>query len=185
MTPINMTLAAVAALAAAGAAKKRGSSNAQGCDIWQIDPEWGEDYPGDRDGADIADDVLALFRAAGVRPSNREEHTLACLDDDGTVLGGAAYGYSYEGFGEDEHVEFVFSVVVDPKARRRGIAQALVKELEDIAESMSDFDSPVKIEAQVVNPNMAKLLDKMGFKSTAYDGKWKPAEPYYEKDLMQ
>ncbi len=183
MTPAHLTLAAVAALAAAGAAK-RGSVNRRGCTIWPINPDdydYGAEYPGDRDVYDVMGDVDRLFREAGVRPSNAEEHYLACMDDDGVVLGGAVYGYYEQDF---EGVRFTFSVVVDPKARRRGIAGDLVRELEDVARLLEDaYELPVKMVAWVVNPNMAKLLDKMGFESTAYNGEWSREDPYYEKEL--
>ncbi len=182
MTPgQQLALAAVAALAAAGAAK-RGSVNRRGCTIWLINPDdYDAEYPGDRDVDDVMGDVDRLFREAGVRPSNAEEHYLVCMDDDGVVLGGAVYGYYEQDF---ESVRFTFSVVVDSKARRRGIAGDLVRELEDVAKLLEDaYELRVKMVAWVVNPNMAKLLDKMGFESTAYNGEWSREDPYYEKEL--
>ncbi len=181
MTPAHLTLAAVAALAAAGAAK-RGGLNRHGCTIWQLDTEdYDVEYPGDRDVTDVMEDVDRLFKTAGVRPSSAEEHYLACMDDDGVVLGGAVYGYYGHGF---EGVRFTFSVVVDPNARRRGIAGGLVSDLEDVARMLEDaYEQSVKMVAWVVNPNMAKLLDRMGFESTAHSGEWSPDDPYYEKEI--
>jgi GNAT superfamily N-acetyltransferase len=151
------------------------------CEIWLLDVEdYDSEYHGDRDVYDLMEDVDSLFRGAKVRPSNTEDQYLACIDDDGEVLGGAVFGYS----STDDYVRFTFSVVVDPNARRQGIAGGLVNAAEEAAQYAGDgYELPVRMEAWVVNPNMAKLLDKMGFESTAHDGEWSLSEPYYEKDL--
>ena len=163
----------------------------RGCDVWSLDEEdYDMEYPGDRDVYDIMEDVDRLFRHAEVRPSSQEDNYVACLDEDGRVLGGGVYGTRAENrpahlYGpEEEFLAFTFSVVVSPRARRRGIAASLVREMEDYARMAGDsYELPVRVEAWVVNQNMAKLLDKLGFASTATRGEWSPQDPYYEKEV--
>jgi hypothetical protein len=45
------------------------------------------------------------------------------------------------------------------------------------------YELPVRMEAWVVNQNMAKLLDKLGFDSTGSRGEWSRQDPYYEKEI--
>jgi GNAT superfamily N-acetyltransferase len=156
----------------------------RGCDVWSLDEEdYDMEYPGDRDVYDIMEDVDRLFRHAEVRPSSKEGQYLACLDDDGQVMGGGVFG-TYGVGGDEEYLTFTFSVVVSPLARRRGIAASLVREMEDYARMAGDsYELPVRMEAWVVNQNMAKLLDKLGFDSTGSRGEWSRQDPYYEKEI--
>jgi len=162
--------------------------NRRGCEIWFISGEDYDEYPGDRDAYDLMEDVDRLFRQAEVRPSSREDQYLACLDDDGQVLGGGVHGiHGVHPTREDDdeaYLAFTFSVVVSPTTRRRGIAEALVREMEDFARMAGDsYELPVRMEAWVVNQNMAKLLGKLGFDSTASRGEWSRQDPYYEKEI--
>lgn len=165
----------------------------RGCEVWfLLDEDYDTEYPGDRDAGDLQSEVYHLFRASKVRPSSQEDKYLACLSPEGEVLGGGVYGlyqsnkeYTEGLFDLDfDQLVFVFSVVVSPDARRRGIAEDIVKELEAAAEMEGDgYELPVKMEAEVVNPAMAKLLDKLGFRSTASSGAWSYRDPYYVKHL--
>ena len=114
------------------------SKMARGCDVWSLEEDYDMEYPGDRDVYDIMEDVDRLFRHAEIRPSSKEGQYLACLDDDGQVMGGGLFG-TYGVGGDEEHLTFTFSVVVSPLARRRGIAASLVREMEGYARMAGEW----------------------------------------------
>jgi len=145
------------------------------CEIYGIsEHDDNEEYPGDRDFYDILEDVDKLFKAAGIRMSSMEEYLHACMDDEGTVLGASVAGIS----GQDEESglsKVVFSIVVDPSSRRRGVAKALVQGVLDVYSDME-----VVFEPWVVNPDMARLLENhFGFEPN--HGEWSPRSPYMRR----
>lgn len=109
-------------------------------------------------------EVEDLFRAAKIRISSYEDFFEAWVED-GEALGGSVVGIRDHDTGE-----VGFSVVVAPHARRRGIAKALVQ-------SIIRQHRGHELVAWVVNPDMAKLLDSMGFDFESHRG-WSPDAPH-------
>ena len=76
--------------------------------------------------------------------------------------------------------DYRFSVVVSPKGRRKGIARSLVEHITEHAKEEGDArDAYIYLDAWVVNPHMADLLDSMGF--NAGGSEWTPDDPMMGK----
>jgi GNAT superfamily N-acetyltransferase len=126
-----------------------------------------------------------LFSQGGINQASYEEPLFACVEDLGGaehVLGVAVGGLiTTRGILNDEMSEFRFSVAVDPKARRRGVARALVRAIKDhwAAEQAIWREAfgveGVGLTAWVVNPHMVDLLESEGFSP---DGSWSADNPF-------
>ena len=56
--------------------------------------------------------------------------------------------------------------------------------MEQLASEAGDgYGYPVEMHVWVVSPKMARLLDKLGYESTATRGEWSLDDPYYRKDI--
>jgi ribosomal protein S18 acetylase RimI-like enzyme len=157
------------------------------CEIEYIGEGSEDDYfPGDLDYDEVTDAAADLFSKAKIGIPSYEELHYACISEDGEVLGAATSGYTGQAEYDDEGIQVLtarFSVVVSPEGRRRGIARELVKTLVEHYESDAvSYDSFVILEAEVVNPNMARLLKSEGFVNE--DGfEWSREDPYMQKTL--
>lgn len=175
-----LALGAAAALAAASVARQRGSL-ARTCAVYPLGEEALEgeiEYPDDADPYTLMDAAERLFDQMEINFSRIEELKYACIEPDGTVIGALVAGHEAT---DQAEMEVTFSVVVDPKSRRQGIARSLVQALID--EKQADAaDFTVLLHAWVVNSNMARLLETMGFEHTG-SGEWSPEDPYYERWL--
>ena len=118
-----------------------------------------------------------LFGWRGVNIASYEESLFACVDEDGATLGALVAGLTPP---HDGRMDFRFSVAVDPDAERRGIARGLVHaamkhylaERDDWAQAYGAWPEMV---AWVINPNMALLLEDLGFDSDGSE--WSPDNP--------
>jgi GNAT superfamily N-acetyltransferase len=71
-----------------------------------------------------------------------------------------------------------FTVVVAPEARRRGLAHTLVSAFIESSEEISkERKCPLMLEAWVVNPFMAELLEGLDFDAESYRG-WSQDSPF-------
>ena len=105
---------------------------------------------------DATEAAEAVFKTEGIRISREEEIVLAAICGD-KVVGGATVGYHEE---EGETV-FTFSVAVDSAWQQKGLGRTLVEKAIEIAKSMGARQFRV----WVVNPNMASLLESVGFEA--------------------
>jgi GNAT superfamily N-acetyltransferase len=103
---------------------------------------------------DATEAAEAIFKTEGIRISSEEEIVLAAICG-GKVVGAATVGHHNE---EGEPV-FTFSVAVDSAWQQKGLGRQLVDKAMGIAKSMGAHQFRV----WVVNPNMAALLESMGF----------------------
>lgn len=79
---------------------------------------------------------------------------------------------------DDELNKRRFTVVVAPEARRRGLAHALVSAFIESSEEISkEHRCPLMLEAWVVNPFMAELLEGLDFDAESYRG-WSQDSPF-------
>lgn len=73
---------------------------------------------------------------------------------DGTVVGTVMAGY-------DGHRGWIYSLVVDPRFRRRGIARALMAEAE---RRLRDLGCPkINLQVEVSNRDVVALYEKLGY----------------------
>lgn len=121
-----------------------------------------EDAGIETDGWELMDQGEILFRNNGIRIGRDEElYQVAVMDD--SVVAATVTGESVDA---DGMPKIRFSVVVDPRARRMGLARQMV------ANIVEDFPEH-RIEAWVVNPEaMVPLLSDLGF-----EGYSSPSDP--------
>ncbi len=84
-----------------------------------------------------------------------------------TIVGGATFG----SYNEDGQTVFTFSVAIDSKYQGRGFGKKLVQDVMGLASGEGYFN------VWVVNPNMAKLLESMGFETESSRG-WSQNSPH-------
>jgi ribosomal protein S18 acetylase RimI-like enzyme len=143
-------------------------------------------FPGDLDYDEVTEAAANLFSKAKIRIPSYEELHYACISENGDVLGAATSGYTDHTEYNDEGMQVLtarFSIVVSSKSRRQGIARELVKAIVDYYERDGLYnESYVILEAEVVNPDMARLLKSEGFANE--DGfEWSREDPYMQKML--
>ena len=119
---------------------------------------------------DIAEQLERIFKEGGVRIASNERMHEVCLTEDETVLGGTVIAQ----YNEEMGPTIRFSVAVDPKTQRQGIARRLVESI------INEFGGSHRIEAWVVNPNMVSLLSSLGFDEP--HGGWNPDNPFMERN---
>lgn len=136
------------------------------CAIFPLNEDHGFDIIEDQgwDFYAVLNAADALFYTGGIHLASYEELYSGCIRRDGTLLGVLAAGSPTPGLVR-------FSVAVAPQGRRQGIAKTLVRHLEGALHGQG-----VQLEAWVVNPHMARLLEQLG-----YDGDWSPETPHMEK----
>ena len=121
-----------------------------------------------------------LFVQGGIRLASYEQPIFACIDPRTEQVYGAAVGGLAPGM-PGEPLEYRFSLAVDPQARRRGIARALLRAIKEMYDSEAwtwaeAHGAPgVELVGWVVNPHMVSLLESEGFEA---DGTWSPENPY-------
>lgn len=118
---------------------------------------------------DAAEAAESIFKSEGIRISREEEIVLAAICGD-KVVGGATVGQHDE---EGEPV-FTFSVAVDAAWQAKGLGRKLVEKAMEVAKSMGANHFRV----WVVNPNMASLLEGMGFDADSRG--WSLDSPHME-----
>ncbi len=142
------------------------------CKIYSIEEESDDEVfeESNLDYYKILDDTEALFKSVNIRISRNEEFYEACISEDGEVMGASVL--SKENHGK-EMPKLRFSVAVSPKAQGGGIGRKLVKSI--IENNKNEW----AIEAWVVNPNMAALLETLGFENQG-GGEWSRENPFME-----
>ena len=155
------------------------------CEIYPINDSMEDfEFPGDLDYHEILDSVESIISDARIGIPSYENPQYACITQSGEVLGvvtgGIAGDHAIQPDDGMPAYDYRFSVVVSPKGRRQGIARSLVKEITGHAKDYGDYsDSYIYLEAWVVNPHMADLLDSMGFEGGGSE--WTPDDPMMGK----
>lgn len=114
-----------------------------------------------RDPEEVLEDASWLFSECGIQPDQTELQHEACITPEGKVLGVSALGlYTDEPHELDplRRPRWRFSVAVAEKARRKGIARALIESI-----LRSHPREKYLLEGKVVNPHMATFLTEKGF----------------------
>jgi ribosomal protein S18 acetylase RimI-like enzyme len=129
-------------------------------------------YPDYKDYYEVIDEAEMLFQKAGIRLASYEAPLFACFDPEGETVGAVFAGLYPAGHaGRTAR----FSVAVSPRARRQRVASQLVGAMIRHYQRSGSVD---RLEAWVVNPNMAALLEKFGFEPV--DGEWSQDSPHME-----
>ena len=110
--------------------------------------------------------VDGIFKQEGIRISSIENYVSALICD-GQIVGGATFG----SYNEEGQQVFTFSVAIDSKYQGRGFGKKLVQDVMSLASDQGYFN------VWVVNPNMAKLLESMGFETESSRG-WSQDSPH-------
>ena len=166
-----------AAGAAASSARGSASGRAKGTSpyAFQIVPAGGDAY--DDEGEDFdEDDAHRLLRDANINPGRSEYLAFVALHK-GEVVGAL---FASSPLMDEQGYSKRFTVVVSPRARRRGVARALVQAMEEqtrVAEA--DALGPIRVEAWVINPFMAELLRSLGYDEDRRG--WSQDSPFMEK----
>ena len=156
------------------------------CEIWPVNESMeDEEFPGGLDYAEVQDRIYKLTKEAKIGIPLYEDAQYACFGKRGALMGVVTGGIAGEhAFQPDDGTpvyDYRFSVVVSPKAQRKGIARRLVKEIEEHARIEAEGeDYYIYLEAWVVNPHMADLLDSMGFEGAS---EWSLNDPMMGKYL--
>jgi len=103
----------------------------------------------------------ALFQSVKIRRDGGEDFFEACVNSQGRVIGASSIGLYDEtpDDGDDlKRPRYLFSIAVDRRYRRRGIARMLIESLIR-AYPREKF----LLEGKVVNPNVVGLLKELGF----------------------
>lgn len=103
---------------------------------------------------EIQDQAYALAKNNGINILSNKELFKMILDG-GRVIAAL--------FTASDMDEYEFDVVVDPEYRRQGLAKELVEDAVMDYEGVKEVYPEVKFNVDVVNPNMQKLLEGMGF----------------------
>lgn len=125
---------------------------------------------------EAADKAEALFKV-DIRPSSDEEIVLAAICDK-KVVGGATLGVR----SSDDEAELTFSIAIDPAWQKRNLGRALVEQIERLARDATESGHGT-FRVWVVNPNMAKLLDSMGYDAEGRNGEWSEDSPHMTKSF--
>lgn len=115
---------------------------------------------------DAVDQVEKIFKQEGIRIKSIEDYVSALICD-GEIVGGASFG----SYNEEGQQVFTFSVAIDGKYQGKGFGKQLVEDVMSLASGEGYFN------VWVVNPNMAKLLESMGFDAESSKG-WSLDSPH-------
>lgn len=122
---------------------------------------------------DAADRAEALFRQQDIRLSSYESVAFAAVCG-GEIVGAASFGVQQDEGGPS----YTFSVAVDGAWQKKGLGRKLVQRVVEEARSQEQGG---RFRVWVVNPNMARLLESMGFET---DGReWTESSPHMYLDL--
>ena len=115
---------------------------------------------------DVSNQFSKLYGDAGVRIMSNESPYSALVDSEGVLRGGIVINYELpEDMDEIEYGggHITFSIVIDPIVRGQRWAEIMIADL-------VKNKSRSTIKAQVINPLMEKILDRMGFEKISESG---------------
>lgn len=115
---------------------------------------------------DAVDQVEKIFQQEGIRIGSIE-NIVSALICDNQIVGGASFG----SYNEEGQQVFTFSIAIDTKHQGKGFGKKLVQDVMSLASDQGYFN------VWVVNPNMAKLLESMGFETESSRG-WSQDSPH-------
>lgn len=153
---------------------------AETCHIVRVGEDGDEDGL-DRLGLDLWDateEAERIFKREGIRISSIENVVFAAVCD-GHVVGAATIGSTPHHFDRNAR-EYTFSVAVDRKWQRRQLGRKLVEAVLHEAKSQ---EIPGEYRVWVVNPNMARLLESLGFEPEGRE--WTEDTPHMQRGLVR
>jgi GNAT superfamily N-acetyltransferase len=115
------------------------------------------------DCSEIADQFNELIKDSGIRMLRNDWPISALIDRSGNVYGGIFGSYEMletdlnDDYLEDTIQILTFSIVIDSSVRGLGLAERMIRDL------IENKRYHVKLRADVVNPLMIKILEKIGF----------------------
>lgn len=113
--------------------------------------------------SEIADQFSDLIKDSGIRMLRNDWPVSALIDKEGNIYGGIFGSYEMlETDINDDYIEdmiqiLTFSIVINSSVRGIGLAERMIRDL------VKNKSSHVKLRADVVNPLMIKILEKIGF----------------------
>jgi len=111
--------------------------------------EYGEiDYDAD-------DAVREIARDRNIGLTRDRNLSLVARDEDGEIIGGA--------YTSLEDSKYTFDVIVSREAEGKGIGSRLLDRVINPDYELYDMYPDLKVEVDVVNPSMKKMLEKRGF----------------------
>lgn len=122
------------------------------------------------DCSEIADQFNELIKDSGIRMLRNDWPISALIDRNGNVYGGIFGSYEMletdlnDDYLEDTIQILTFSIVIDSSVRGLGLAERMIRDL------IENKRYHVKLRADVVNPLMIKILEKIGFERIYPDG---------------
>lgn len=122
------------------------------------------------DCSEMADQFNELIKDSGIRMLRNDWPVSALIDKSGNVYGGIFGSYEMletdlnDDYLEDTIQILTFSIVIDSSVRGLGLAERMIRDL------IENKRYHVKLRADVVNPLMIKILEKIGFERIYPDG---------------
>jgi len=132
-------------------------------------------------------DAENIFNDVGIRPGDNEIMYFAAICD-GEIIGAATIGKKeHDSFSSEENDEenfdeedelaggncYTFSIAINPEWQRKNLGRELVNKIIEEVKSKGGHE----LNVWVVNPNMAKLLESMGFDTEGPRG-WSQDSPH-------
>lgn len=120
--------------------------------------------------SEIADQFSDLIKDSGIRMLRSDWPVSALIDKEGNIYGGIFGSYKMlETDINDDYIEdmiqiLTFSIVIDSSVRGTGLAERMIR---DLVKNKRNY---VKLRADVVNPLMIKILEKIGFERIYPEG---------------
>ena len=119
---------------------------------------------------EIADQFSDLVKDSGIRMLRSDWPVSALIDKEGNIYGGIFGSYEMlETDINDDYIEdmiqiLTFSIVINSSVRGIGLAERMIRDL------VKNKRKHVKLRADVVNPLMIKILEKIGFERIYPEG---------------
>ncbi len=119
---------------------------------------------------EIADQFSDLVKDSGIRMLRSDWPVSALIDKEGNIYGGIFGSYQMlETDINDDYIEdmiqiLTFSIVINSSVRGIGLAERMIR---DLVKNKRNY---VKLRADVVNPLMIKILEKIGFERIYPEG---------------
>lgn len=104
---------------------------------------------------EFSKEAYNLAKESNIGILSDKELNEVVLNEKGDVVAGLWISHDKE--------EFTFDIIVDPKYRRQGIGKKLIKIAIEEYDSVEEAFPDSKMKADVVSPQMVKLLQKEGF----------------------
>lgn len=120
--------------------------------------------------SEIADQFNDLIKDSGIRMLRNDWPVSALIDKEGNIYGGIFGSYEMlETDINDDYIEdmiqiLTFSIVINSSVRGIGLAERMIR---DLVKNKRNY---VKLRADVVNPLMIKILEKIGFERIYPEG---------------